>query len=122
MKKTRSSPAKQKLIEWIEKNPDGYLELSYEDIGKEVGIASISVWRHLPNLIADRDDVLPSEVMEQRKEQGLEYGKNHALKPEQIQEIYELSKSLGTKDVAYKLGIDMRTVEKYLKEKKEQSN
>ena len=120
--KKRKSPAKEKLMEWVEKNPDGYLKKSYEDIGKEIGIAPISVWRHLPSLIADRDGMLPSQVMEQRKEQGLEFGKKHTLKPEKIEKIYELSKSLDAKDIAYTLDIDMRTVEKYLKDKQEQSN
>ncbi len=113
-KSERRSPTREKLQKYINENPNAYLEKSYETIANEIGTSPISVWRHLPNLIAQRDGCLPSEIVEKRKQQGFDFGQNTKLKPEKIEEIKELSKTLEPIDIAYKLDIDIRTVKAYL--------
>lgn len=113
-KPKRRSPTKEKLQKYINENPNAHLEKSYETIANEIGISPISVWRHLPNLIAQRDGCLPSEVVGKRKQQGFDFGQNTKLKAEKIEEIKELGKTLEARDIAYMLNIDIRTVKTYL--------
>ena len=110
---SKKETAQEKLQKWIEKNPEGYLQKSYEAIGNEIGITSMTVWRNLPKLIAKREGCLPSDIVEKRKEHGLQFGSN-ILSTEQIQKIKELGKKNPPIDIAFIMKIDIRTVKKYL--------
>ena len=120
-KQKRKTTVKEKLQKWIEKNPNGYLEKSYETIGKEIGASNASVCRNLPKLIAERDACLPSKVIEKREANGFKYGKSRQLSTENINEIQHLSKFHSPHDIAYIMELDIRTVKKYLEERKEKT-
>ena len=115
---------KEKVKQWVEKNPDGYLEKSYEKIGKEIGISNVAVFRHLPFIIAQRDGCRPSDVQEKRDAHGLRQSPKKVTE-EQIQEILKLGQKESLRNIAFLLQLDIRTVKKYLdeaKEKTEKSN
>lgn len=107
---------KEKIKKWIEENPEGYLEKSYETIADELGISPASVWRHLSNLIAERDESLPSEIKKKRENIGLRLTANK-LSPDKIEEICKQHREnphYKIEDIAYLLDYDVRTIQKYL--------
>ena len=58
--------AEQKLLDWLNSNPDGYYNLSMQQIATESGTSVGVANRILPRLLAKQDDVMPSEIKQRR--------------------------------------------------------
>ena len=105
---------RKKIKAWVEANPDGYLQKSFKQIAIETETSTTSVDWHLPEIIADRDGILPSEVMAKRIKAGF---RPRELSIETVAEMRRLHEEEGMskRDIAYVLKIDIITVRKYLK-------
>ena len=55
-----------KLSRWLDANPDAFNIMTMERIAQESGTSKSAVNRFLPKLVAARDGILPSEVMERQ--------------------------------------------------------
>lgn len=106
--------ARQKIETWVAENPDGYLTSSFARIANEIGVAAGSVDWHLPEIIADRDGCLPSDVMKKRAEAGFKRAPSRGISIEQIAAIRRVdAEGTHPRDIAYSLGIHFNTVKKY---------
>ena len=106
---------KERLQVWLEKNPTGYLDKSYREIAAEVGISSASVGRNLKMLIADRDNILPSEVQKLRDAHGKKQTPLR-VSNEEIEKIREYhAQDVPVSDICYQLNLHESTVRKYIK-------
>ena len=106
--------ARQKIEAWVEANPDGYLQKSFQQIVFETGTSMTSVDWHLPGIIANRDGIRPSEVMAKRIKAGF---RSRELSIETVTEMRRLydEEGMSKLDIAYLLKINILTVRKYLK-------
>ena len=107
--------AREKLVRWLEANPDTWLTQSYTSIGKEVGISSASVDRYLPELIADRDGIMPSEVLQQRKKAGLGNPGRSKANQDKIRQVIADNPGAHVRDIAYLAKCHPRAVQRVLK-------
>ena len=107
--------ARKQIEAWVEANPNGYLEKSMAEICKEMGLSATLVDWHLHEIIADRDNCLPSEALAKRKEAGFRVGQG--ISTEAIAEIRRLhyEEGLSQRDIVYITKISPPTVKKYLK-------
>ncbi len=62
---------KKKVVEWLETNPEKWMTQSFKSISDEAGVSVSSIDRYLPELIAERDGILPSQVIQKRREAGM---------------------------------------------------
>jgi hypothetical protein len=108
--------ARIKLAKWLEGNPDGWLTQSYVSIGKKAGVSATSVDRYLPELIADRDGIMPSEVLQQREEAGLSYPGRSKADRSKIRQIIEDNPGTHIRDIAYLAECHPRVAKKVLEE------
>lgn len=113
--------AREKLAKWLEVNPDTWLTQSYTSIGKEAGISSTSVDRYLPELIADRDGIMPSEVLKQRAEAGLSNPGRSKANQDKIRKVIEENPGAHVRDLAYLAKCHPRAVQRVLKAIEEES-
>ena len=106
--------ARERIEAWVEANPDGYLQKSLQQVAIETGTSITSVDWHLPEIIADRDGILPSEVMARRVKAGF---RPRGLSIETVTEMRRLydEEGMSKRDIAYLLKINIITVRKYLK-------
>lgn len=93
--------AKARLADWLEDNPDDWLTQSYTSIAKKSGVSATSVDRYLPELIADRDGIVPSEVLRQREKAGLSSPKRAKVDRAKIRQIIEENPDAHIRDIAY---------------------
>ncbi len=107
--------AKEKVAEWLENNPDGWLMQSFASIGKEIGISAASVDRYLPELIADRDDILPSEVLKKRQEAGFTYPRKPKIDLQKVREIIESNPDAPVRDLVYLAKCGPKTIQQVQK-------
>lgn len=105
---------KDTLRKWIQDNPNGYLEKSYKEISKETGVSEAYVSIIIPEVIADRDGCLPSEVMQKRYDIG--HPRRMSIPDNTRKRIVELSKTHNTRDVAYLTQVSRESVYRILKE------
>ena len=111
MKRVRS-----KIEQWVDENPDGYLQKNLAEIAHEVGVATGSLDRHLYNIIADRDGCLPSEVIAKRAEAGFKRNPTK-FSAEEHQKIIDLhNEDMEVCDIAYLTGKSRITVQKHINE------
>ena len=108
--------AKAKLARWLEDNPDRWLRQSYLSIGKEAGVSPTSVDRYLPELIADRDGIMPSQVLQQREEAGLSFAGRSKTDRSKIRQIIEDNPGAHIRDIAYLAECHPRVAKKVLEE------
>ena len=108
--------AREKLEDWVEKNPDGYKKRSQKQIANEAGVSQGSVSYNLKQIIAKRDGILPSEVTARREKQGFRQSPKQ-LTPEDVAEIHRLyyEKGYSSADIAHILNCHEVTVRKYIK-------
>ncbi len=105
--------AKEKVAEWLQNNPDEWLTQSFESISKEIGdVSAASVDRYLPELIADRDDILPSQVMQKRQEAGLTYPRKSKIDFQKVREIIENNPDAPIRDLVYLAKCSPNTIKK----------
>ena len=109
--------ARQKLKDWVEKNPNGYLKQPFKQIAKQAGVSEGSVNWNLTQIIAKRDGILPSEVTTKREKQGFRQSPK-TLPPEDVAEMrrlyYEEGKTFA--DIAHAIDCHEATVRKYSKQ------
>ena len=113
--------AKEKLSIWVNANPNGYLNKTLREIGAEAGVSASSVGRELPKIIAQRDGIMPSEVVARREALG------YKRTPRQLsaEDILQIQKYAGegfsVKDIAYIMECSEQTVRKYIAADKEKA-
>lgn len=108
--------ARAKLARWLEDNPDNWLTRSYVSIGKEADVSPTSVDRYLPELIADRDEIMPSDVLRRREEAGLSYAGRSKTDRGKIRQLIEENPGAHIRDIAYKAKCHPRVAKKVLEE------
>ena len=108
---------REKLQAWVERNPDGYLKLTFKQIAKETGVSEGSVNGHLTKIIATRDGILPSEVTARRVAAGLRQSPLE-LSSEKVQEIRKLhnQNKHNVTDISYITKCCEATVRKYIQQ------
>lgn len=109
------------ISKWVENNPTGYLEIPYSEIAKECKCSTGSIDRHLPNIIADRDGILPSEVLQKRVDAGIvTAGRYPPISTETIQQVYNLhDEGNEVRDISYLTGVGFGTIYKILRKRKQ---
>ena len=113
--------AKDKVAEWLEKNSDRWLTLSFQSISDEVGVSAASVDRYLPELIAERDNILPSEVMQKRQEAGFTYPRKSKIDLQKVREIIENNPGAPLRDLVYLAKCSPKTIQQVLKAIKQEN-
>lgn len=93
--------AKEKLIRWLQEHPDDWLKESFKEIGKQSGVSATSVDRYLPELIAERDGIMPSAVMRQREEAGFVFRGRSKADTSKIRECINEHPDADIRDIAY---------------------
>ena len=112
----KMSRAKEKIAEWLKNNPDGWLMQSFTSISEEIdGVSATSVDRYLPELIADRDDILPSQVMQKRQEAGMTYPGKSRVDFQKVREIIENNPDAPVRDLVYLAKCGPSTIKKVRK-------
>ena len=112
--------AKARLADWLEDNPDDWLTQSYASISKKSGVSATSVDRYLPELIADRDGIMPSEVLRQREEAGLSSPGGVRMDRAKIRQVIEDNPDAHIRDIAYLAKCDPRIAKKVREEMEEE--
>jgi hypothetical protein len=112
--------AKTRLARWLENNPDSWLKQSYVSIAKESGVSATSVDRYLPELIADRDEIMPSEVLRQREEAGLSHPGGVKVDRAKIRQIIKENPNTHIRDIAYLAKCHPRIARKVREEMEEE--
>lgn len=93
--------AKDRLARWLKDHPDDWLTKSFKFIGKEADVSASSADRYLPELIAERDNILPSEVMRRRQEAGLGHPGKSTSDFGKIRQVIEENPGADIRDLAY---------------------
>ena len=108
--------AKARLADWLEDNPDDWLTQSYASISEKSDVSATSVDRYLPELIADRDGIMPSEVLRQRAEAGLSSPGGVKVDRAKIRQVIEDNPDAHIRDIAYFAKCDPRIAKKVREE------
>lgn len=58
--------SEEKLLDWLNANPEGYYELPMKDIASASGTSIAAVSQILPRLIAEREGIMPTDVKQKR--------------------------------------------------------
>ena len=113
----KKNTVREKLKAWVERNPDGYLKLTFKRISQEAGVSEGSVNGHLTKIIADRDGILPSEVTAKRVAAGFRQSPLE-LPPEKVEEIRKLHNQdkHNVADISYITKCCEPTVRKYIQQ------
>ena len=107
---------RQKLAQWLNANPDAWLTESFQSIAKETGMSAGSVNRHLLEIIADHENILPSEVKKRRQEAGYVHQRRKKTDPDKIRKVIEENPDADIRDWAYLVGCHPTAIERFLKE------
>lgn len=106
---------RERLAEWLEDNPDGWLTESYQSIARQMEMSPASVDRHLPELVADREGILPSEVVKRRQEEGSGASRRPKADREAIRQIIADNPGAPVRDLAYLAKCHWKVIEQELK-------
>ena len=112
--------ARAKLARWLKDNPDSWLTESYVSIGKKAEVSATSVDRYLPELIADRDEIMPSDVLQQREEAGLSYAGRSKTDRAKIRQVIKENPDAHIRDIAYLAKCHPRVARKVREEMEEE--
>lgn len=107
---------REKLAKWLDDNPDAWLTESFQSIAKQTGMSAGSVNRHLLEIIADREKILPSAVKQLRQEEGHVHQRRTRTDPDRIREVIENNPGADIRDWAYLVGCHPTAIERFLKE------
>lgn len=105
---------RDKLNEWLENNPDGWLTESEQSIAQQAKIAAGSVARHLYILVAKREGIMPSEARRQRQE-ARPVARRTKVDMNEIRKIIAENPDAPVCDLAYLANCPERTIERVLK-------
>lgn len=111
----KKKTAKEKLRDWAEKYPARWFTVYYHDLAIETGVPRSTLYAYYPLVIAELADMLPSAVLEKRREAGgtLPRG-GPKLSEEEIQRITDLFEA-GTLplDICFMTGRSLAQIMKY---------
>ena len=107
------------MQDWVEKNPDRWYTATYEDISVETGVSPSTLYRYFPLIVAEATGLLPSEVLDKRREHLGTSPWRRKLSQTEIQEIVDLFNEGKTGlDIAFMTGRSLSQVEKHRPNKK----
>lgn len=107
---------KEKIRDWVKRNPHGYLQNSYKQIASQIGVAPGSVDKYLVDIIAERDNCLPSEVMEKRVAAGYKRSPRR-ISDQTRAEIRQLhNEGHEVVDIRYITGYSLYIIKKVIRE------
>ena len=104
------------LAQWLDTNPNAWLTESYVSIARQTGMSAGSVNRHLLEIIAEREGILPSDVKKKRQEAGHVHQRRSKTDPDKIREVIKDNPGAAVRDWAYLVGCHPTVIEKFLKE------
>ena len=113
------SPVKEKLIEWLEANPDGWKNTD-TFIHQQTGVSTGSVNRYVPEIIAKRDGILPSAVQELRQKEGNVSSRRSKADPIEIRRVISENPNAPVRDLAFLCDCSHGAIERVLKEIEEE--
>lgn len=111
--------AKEKLEEWLNSHTEekDWLHQTWDTIAEQAGVSRTRAYVILPRLLADRESVLPSDILNRREEYAISVGrygrKRNHLSQANLAKLKELKLQdppVEDVDCAYLLGVDMRIV------------
>lgn len=114
------SSVKSTLIKWLEDNPEGWKNTD-AFIHRETGVSTGSVNRYVPEIIAKRDGIMPSEVQELRQTEGNISARRPKADANKIRQIIADNPGAPVRDLAFLADCSHGAVERVLKEIKRES-
>jgi hypothetical protein len=106
---------KEMLVKWLEDNPDGWKNTDIF-IHKQTGVSTGSINRYVPEIIARRDGIMPSEVQELRQKEGSIPSRRPKADPNKIRQIIAAHPSAPVRDLAFLADCSHGAIERVLKE------
>ena len=110
----RDPELKNKIRQWIEKNPERWYTAKYEDLTIETGVSVSSLYRYFPLIVAEVGNILPSKVIEKRQEHmGISQWRRELSNAEvaEIRRLYDEGNS--TLDISFMTGRGLVQLEMY---------
>ena len=101
--------SREKLQQWVDQNPAEWRFMPVKDIMEATGVSRPAVYKYLPLIVADREGIMPSEVLVKRREAG---ASRDRVDSKRIIELYESGMSRA--DIAVELGCHANTVQYHL--------
>ena len=109
------SNVKETLVKWLENNPEGWKNTD-AFIHKETGVSTGSVNRYVPEIIAKRDGIMPSEVQELRQKEGGIPSRRPRADANKIRQIITAHPNAPVRDLAFLADCSHGAIERVLKE------
>ena len=109
----RPNTAKQKIHEWLDKNPKGWLTANKADVARQTGLSRKSVNAYLTVCVAEREGGLPSEYEQRRRDADPVVQKRIALRAK-VRDLWE--KETPISDIIFYTGISRDTIMKIIRE------
>ncbi len=103
-----------KIRQWVEKNPERWYTVKYEDIHVETGVSVSTLYRYFPLIVAEFAKILPTEVIEKRQEHmGISQWRRE-LSDAEVAEIHQLyDEGNSTLDISFMTGRGLVQLEMY---------
>ncbi|MDE0482601.1 MAG: hypothetical protein OXI67_08500 [Candidatus Poribacteria bacterium] len=112
---------KKKVVEWLETNPEKWLTQSFKSISDEAGVSVSSIDRYLPELIAERDGILPSQVIQKRREAGMGHPRGFRIDLQKVRKVIEDNPDASIRDLVYMANCSQNTIRRVLKKIEEEN-
>lgn len=109
----RPNTAKQKIHEWLDKNPKGWLTANKADVARQTGLSRKSVNAYLTVCVAEREGGLPSEYDQMRRDADPVVQKRIALRAK-VRDLCE--KDTPISDIIFHTGASYDTIMKIVRE------
>ena len=106
---------KEILVKWLKDNPEGWKNTD-AFIHKQTGVSTGSVNRYVPEIIARRDGIMPSEVQELRQKEGGIPSRRPKADPNKIRQIIDANPNAPVRDLAFLADCSHGAIERVLKE------
>lgn len=111
---------KETLVKWLKDNPEGWKNTD-AFIHKQTGVSTGSVNRYVPEIIARRDGIMPSEVQELRQKEGGIPSRRPRADANKIRQIIAANPNAPVRDLAFLADCSHGAVERVLKEVEQES-
>ena len=100
-------------MKWLENNPEGWKNTD-AFIHKQTGVSTGSVNRYVPEIIARRDGIMPSEVQELRQKEGGIPSRRPKADANKIRQIIAANPNAPVRDLAFLADCSHGAVERVL--------
>ena len=105
---------RNKIRQWLKKNPDCWHTTTYKEISFQTGVPVTTLYRRFPVIVAEALKILPSEVKKKRQEEMGVSPRKQKLSDTEIAEIERLyAEGKHPLDIAYLTHRSLTQVEKY---------